>query len=331
MKDPFVNLNLTRGSDRRWGVIGISFVVIGLLIAGLLYVVPFGKDTYTALLRYSGQVGSGDQVRIAGVAVGSVGDVSLEGDVVEVTFTVDSKHRLGDLTAAEVKLLTPVGGHYLAITPSGDGDLGTTPIPPERTKTPFELTNVLESMVPLTTVSGDSLRETIREVNRAIAGRPDSIRSLMADGTELLTTLAMQSDQLDRAVHVGDEYVAAIAEDKQLLASLVRHLGGVAVKLADRRTDIIATFQSLRRMAKVVHRPIMAYGDHIEPVVSDVEEILRTLMSDVTKIDNAIAGLEDVIGSLGKMVGEDGEIEIDQSKTVVSGTGVCVPLPGKEC
>lgn len=331
MRDPFQSLNLTRGPDLRWGLIGMAFAGIGLLLAAILYVVPFGKTTYTAHFQYSGSLSGGDEVRIAGVSVGSVGTVRLDGDKVVVEFTVDDDQRLGRLTEVEAKLLTPVGGHYLAVTPAGDGSLGDTPIPRERTKTPYELTDVLESVVPITSnISGDVVRETIREVNKAIDGEPEAVRKLLTQGTDLLGVVASQSDQLERGMQVADEYAAAIAQDKQLLAAFVRHLGGIAVKLADRRTDIITTFQSLKRLAEIVHRPLMAYGDHIEPVVSDAEEIFRTLVGDITKIDGAIAGLREVIGSLGKMVGENG-IEVDQSKSVVRNTELCVPLPGSTC
>lgn len=331
MRDPFQNLNLTRGPDLRWGMIGMAFAGIGLLLAGILYVVPFGKTTYAAYFQYSGSVSGGDEVRIAGVTVGSVGTVRLDGDKVVITFTVDDDQRLGRLTEAEVKLLTPVGGHYLALTPAGEGSLGDTPIPRERTKTPYELTDVLESVAPaVSNVSGDVVRETIREVNKAIDGQPEAIRNLMTQGTDLLSVVAGQSDQLERALQTADEYVAATAQDKQLLAAFVRHIGGIAVKLADRRADVVTTFQSLKRLAAVVHRPLMAWGDHIEPVVADTEEIFRTLLGDITKIDGAIGGLREVIGLLGKMVGEDG-IEVDQSQSVVRNTGLCVPLPGSTC
>lgn len=331
MRDPFANFNLTRGPDLRWGIVGMAFAAIGLLMAGVIYVVPFGKSTYTAYLQYSGSVSGGDEVRIAGVNVGSVGTVTLDGDKVVVTFTVDDDQRLGELTEVEVKLLTPVGGHYLAVTPKGDGDLGGVPIPKERTKTPFELSDVLESIEPITGgLDGNTVRETIREVNRAIDGRPDAIRDLMTQGTDLLSVVASHTDQLERGMEVGDEYLGAIAQDKQLLAGFVRHLGGIAAKLADRRTDIITTFQSLKRLAAFVHRPLMAWDDRVEPSISASEEIFRALFTDITKLDEAIAGLREVVGSLGKMVGENG-IEIDQSKSVVRNTGLCIPLPGSDC
>ncbi|WP_341257015.1 MlaD family protein [Gordonia malaquae] len=331
MKDPFANINLTRGSDLRWGIIGMALAGVGLLAAAVLYFIPLGKTDYTAEFRYSGSLSSGDEVRIAGINVGTVGSVTLDGDVVRVGFTVDDDQRLGILTEAEVKLLTPVGGHYLSVTPRGSGSLDGSPIPKERTKTPFELTNVLESMAPVAgELSGNALRETIREVNRAIGGEPDAIRRLMSQGTDLLSSVALQSDQLTRGMRVTDEYVGAIAADKELLAGFVRHLGGVAVKLADRRVDVITTFQSLKRLAKVVHRPIMEWGDRIEPAVDQVEEILQSLLSDVTKIDDAISGLRDVMRTLGNMLGERG-VEIDQSESVVTNTGLCVPLPGSPC
>ncbi|MFW0789235.1 MlaD family protein [Gordonia sp. CPCC 205333] len=327
-------VNLTRGSDFRWGAAGMSVAVIGLIVAALIFVFPFGQSAYAAQLRYSGALNAGDLVRIAGVNVGAVKSVELDGDRVTVKFTVDSDQWLGDRTSVEVKLLTPVGGHYLAVQPAGQRPLGDTMIPPERAKTAFELTNALEAAAPaVDKFDGTTLRNTIDEVNRAIAGEPDAVRNLMSESSSLISGLANQSGQLTSGMRVADEYVAAIAEDKALLAAFVRSLGVVAVKLGTHRQQLVTTFQSLRRLAAIVHRPIVDFGDHIEPSISGVEEIFRKLTGDLGKTDTAIEQLKKAIETISKMIGVDQTkgLLVDQSAITVRNSGLCVPAPGTTC
>ncbi|GAB08237.1 Mce family protein [Gordonia araii NBRC 100433] len=331
MRKLLSDLGIIGNSDVRWGLVGMAAAAVGLVVAGLIFIIPFGESTYTAYMKNSGQLRPGDEVRIAGVNVGKVRTVSLDGARVKARFTVDSGESLGDATSIEVKLLTPVGGHYLAVKPAGDRPLGDTPIPEHRASDSVELTQVMESAAPaFGAFDGSTLRQTILEVNRAIDGQPLAVRNLLTDATDLMTGLALQSDQLDTGRRVADEYIAAIANDKALLAEFVRHLGVVAVKLGKQRENIVTTFQSLRRLAEFVHRPIMAFGDHIEPSISNVEEAFRTLTADLSKIDKAIAGLTEAIQTLSRMLGFKG-ILFDQSRIVVRNSGLCVPGPGQRC
>ncbi|GED96714.1 MlaD family protein [Gordonia crocea] len=331
MRKLLSDLGIIGNSDVRWGLVGMAAAAVGLVVAGLIFIIPFGERTYTAYMKNSGQLQPGDEVRIAGVNVGKVRSVSLDGARVKARFTVDSGEILGDATSVEVKLLTPVGGHYLAVKPAGDRPLGDVPIPEHRASDSVELTQVMESAAPaFGAFDGSTLRQTILEVNRAIDGQPLAVRNLLTDATDLMTGLARQSDQLDTGRRVADEYVAAIANDKALLAEFVRQLGVVAVKLGKQRENIVTTFQSLRRLAKFVQRPIMAFGDQIEPSISNVEEVFRTLTADLSKIDRAIAGLTEAIQTLSRMLGFKG-ILFDQSRIVVRNSGLCVPGPGQRC
>ena len=78
--------------------------------------------------------------RSPGVDVGKVTGVDLENAHVMVTFTVKGSTRLGDDTAAAVKLQTLLGKKYLAITPAGPGQLSSSrEIPLSRTTPSYDV------------------------------------------------------------------------------------------------------------------------------------------------------------------------------------------------
>lgn len=328
---PAAGRHAEESSQLLWGAAGIVAAALALALVAMLYAVPFGRHTHIADMRNSGGLRVGDEVRVAGIKVGTVSAVRVSGDHVEVGFGVDDDVAVGDASAVEAKLLTPIGGHYLALLPAGAKPLGRNHIPPERTATPFELTDVLEQSVPaLHDVDGATLRATVAQVNQALHGQPDAIRNLLGNVSDLTGLLADRTEQLDRALTVTDEYVGAVAADEAVLLNFVRTLGVVAVELGTQKQNVAGTFQLLRRLATVAHRPIMAYASTIEPVITDLEQVFAKILADQSHADQVIATIAEFVGKLAQILGADG-VTIDQSDSVITGVPVCVPAPERNC
>ncbi|WP_157777468.1 MlaD family protein [Nocardia terpenica] len=312
-----------RRREIRWGITASVLAVVALVGLGLVRFVSVGEDTHAAEFGSSGGLRSGDEVRIAGVRVGRVRSVDLAGDHVRVGFTVTSGTRVGDRSAAQVRLLAPTGGHYLALDPSGTKPLGNQPIPRDRTGTPYELIDVVEHATsPLRDTDGQTLRTTMAELDRALADRPDTVRSILTDLNQLVGVVAAQSDRLDRAVAVSDEYIAATADDRAVLADFVRRLGTISAELGQGKTEVIRAFQLLRRLIEVTHRPIMAYADQAEPIVRQLEQLLAKVHDAPERLDSAIAGIDEFVRKVGPLVGAGpGPV----------GAHICVPAQGRQC
>ena len=79
-----------------------------------------GGKIYAAQFAEAGGLKEGNEVRVAGVKVGKVTDISLDGaQVVTVKFRV-KVDELGDQTTAAVKVKTMLGQKYLALEPRWD-------------------------------------------------------------------------------------------------------------------------------------------------------------------------------------------------------------------
>ncbi|MFF0611389.1 MlaD family protein [Nocardia tengchongensis] len=315
-----------QNTQLRWGIGGVVVCVIALAVAGALFVIPFGQRTYVADFRISGGARPGDEVRVAGIDVGKIRAVDLAGDHVEVSFTVNHDVWVGDRSAVEVKMLTPIGGHFLALAPAGDKDLASKHIPPERTTTPFELSDILDKGTPVFgKVDATTMRDTIGQLNSALAQQPDALRGVIGNANELTGLLAERTGQLNSALNVSDEYIAAIADDKALLADFVKQLGTVADQLGNRKDEIVSMFALLKRLLVVLHRPLMAY-DSIEPSVTQFEQLFSKVMEDPNRLDTVITGMRDVINRLNGLLGNQVQV-----KDPAAGVRLCIPYEGKAC
>lgn len=315
-----------------WGVIGVVVSVALLLGAAAVYTLPIGERTYTANFRNSGGIKSGDEVRIAGIGVGSVRSVALSGDHVEVKFGVDRDVFVGNTSSLSIQLLTPIGGHFVALDSTGSDSLGDDAVPPERTQTPFDLSDTLEKATPLVRdIDGDTLRSTIAEVDKALTVEPQATRDVVDNLTQLTDVIAQRSDDLERGLAVSDEYTAALSSDDLMLDELVRQLGTLTKGFGDKRTDVVNAFDLLKRLFELFHRPLMAYEEGVEPAVVQLEEIVQKVFAQFGDFDGAITQMKTTSDQLsGLLAGGNGPV-VDQSNSVVTGAAVCIPLPGKDC
>jgi len=105
------------------GVVVVT-VVVGLVIAGAVYIAPPGQKVYSAQLVNTGGLESGNQVRIAGIRQGKVSSVDLTGTFITVKFRLDDSVSVRSDATAAVRLITPIGGRHLEH--AGDDDAGVS-------------------------------------------------------------------------------------------------------------------------------------------------------------------------------------------------------------
>src|SRR3954452_16978870 len=82
-----------------------------------------GGDTYYAAFSEAGGLKANDEVRVAGVRVGKIKKVELEGDHGRVEFKVDKGAKFGPQTSAAIKVKTLLGAMFLALELAGRGQM----------------------------------------------------------------------------------------------------------------------------------------------------------------------------------------------------------------
>ncbi|MEH3068500.1 MAG: MlaD family protein, partial [Aeromicrobium erythreum] len=107
--------------------LAVFFVVTGTATAMLMLTLSNGSlgasNEYKAVFSDVTGVAKGDDVRIAGVSVGSIKSVKIhDTDEAIVTFSVRSTTPLTKDTIAQLRFRNLVGQRYLALFQGGDGD-----------------------------------------------------------------------------------------------------------------------------------------------------------------------------------------------------------------
>lgn len=247
------------------GLVGVA-IIIALVVAVFSYDrIPFIKGTtdHSAYFAEAAGIKPGSDVRVSGLGVGRVSDISLEGTKVLIDFTVRDGVDLGDRTEAAIKTETVLGTKYLELTPRGDGTL-IGPIPLERSRSPYDLTEALGDLT--TTISGldtaqlssalttmaDTFRDTPPQLRLALQGvarfsdtlntRDAKLRDLLADAKKVTGVLAKRSDQIAQLVANANALLVELVAQRNSVDTLMGNLGAVSQQIsglvAENRTQL---------------------------------------------------------------------------------------------
>ncbi|GAB3133424.1 MCE family protein [Tsukamurella serpentis] len=326
----------TAAQDRRsqlnWGIFGALIGVIVLAVCGYLFVFKPGTKEYSADFREAQAVQSGIDVRVAGISVGSVSGVELLDDRVRVKFRVENDVFVGDATTVTMKMLTTVGGYYMALTPMGSTDLGDKPIPPERVSMPYSLMETFQQATPkVEKVQATPIRQSMAQLNDALESQPESIRNTVTTFNKMLENILRQQDQAGDFVKVMSEYSTTVNNNGELLLSLMRNMStffsAAEVNLAGFKSYLSNTTQIVQRVAPLLN----VYLNNIDPLTSRFDALLVKARELVKQAEPAIASAKEMLAGLQKTIAPDGTIQLNQSEKTFLATNVCIPSPGVTC
>jgi len=264
----------------RMGLLGMASVT--LLVVLTFNVTRFeGGTKYSAAFTEASGLKPNEDVRLAGVNVGKIKRVGLEGDHVKVVFTVDPKVHFGSRSRAQIKLSTLLGSHYLAIQPGGAGRQSPhSEIPTSRTTPSYEVVPALQDLsrqtseidTPQLAKAFDTLTETLsgsssdvrgtldglRKISRAVSSRDDSLTELLSHSRSLTTLLADRSGDLASLVSDGSlllqEIDARRADIRSLLSGTISLSQQITGTVEENHATLNPALVQLHRVVDILLR-----------------------------------------------------------------------------
>lgn len=321
------------GSDLRWGLVGLCLAV--LLVAGIGLVYLSGTEsvrTYSADIAQAGAIRAGDDVRLAGIPVGKVKELTLLSDRVRMTFTVDEDVFVGDRTALAVRMLTVVGGYYLALEPAGIEPLGSQVIPLDRVVLPYNLTKVFQAAIaPVRRLDGALLREDLGAVAASVGGSPEAVRAAIGAAGDLVGIMDRQNADISRALALADEYLTAMSGSSEVLAQLVTNLGTLQAIVQTNKSQVA---QALYDVSAVLGG-LAPLGWAWDEKLAERAGPLADLVPKLTELGDRMGVLLDALTALGQrllpLVSPEGGVAVDHSGSTITLPTLCVPVQGGGC
>jgi len=288
------------------GLIGIAIIaalMLGAFRADRLPIIGSG-DVYHANFAEIGSLKAGNEVRVAGVSVGKVQEIALDGPKVRVTFKIDKGTDFGTETGADIRVRTLLGAEYLALTPKGPGQLakGST-IPLERTVAPYDvvqafselstttdridipqLSSALETLGEISTQTPEEFRGAIKgvsDLSRNLAARDDQINSLLINLKKVSGVLNSRNDELVTLFKDSDTLFQAISARRdsihRLLVSTQTISGELRGLVKDTRSDLLPALTQLDTVTTMLRKN-----------EASLDEALRTYPAFTRVFSNAL-------------------------------------------
>ncbi|WP_148611286.1 MCE family protein [Nocardioides rubriscoriae] len=280
------------------GALSLAVIAMLLLAAFRAQDLPLigGGDTYYAMFEDTGGLQAQDEVRMAGVRVGVVKSVELDGAQVKVTFKITSDEQFGKDTGAAIKVKTLLGSMYLALEPAGDDQLkaGST-IPADRTAEPFDVIDAFSGLADTigdgssttdidTTQLGNSLtvladltRNTPEEFRGALSGL-SRLSANLADRDGEINSLLGNLKRVSTVLDARDDDIIALMKDSDTLFEA----------LLQRRDQLHQLLVSTQTLSTELTRLIRDSRADLKPALTQLDSVLDVINKNEDNLDNSL-------------------------------------------
>jgi phospholipid/cholesterol/gamma-HCH transport system substrate-binding protein len=280
-----VTRHLDRRTSMRLGPVLIALVILLAFVAGRLLTTD---DTYGAELAHASGLRAGDEVRVAGIPVGTVESVRLAGTKAVATFTTERDVRITEDTRAAVKLSSLLGKRYLEVRP-GDGGPLDGAIPLANTEPAYTLDQIfIDGQDELEDLDLDALGEAVDVLATDLA-RPSKQAGAALEGiTSLSRLVASRDQQLGHLLGTTREVTDLVHDQQGELLSLVEDADLVMRMVYQRRAVIRQLLAGTRSLADEVSRLVERNQRHLRPLLLRMRTLLGVLEKSDAELEKTL-------------------------------------------
>jgi phospholipid/cholesterol/gamma-HCH transport system substrate-binding protein len=293
------------GSDRvRNGLMGIIILLLVIGVGQSFASVPmlFATPTYYAQFTDTGQLNSGDKVRIAGMDVGRVRSAQIQGDKVVIGFALGTT-RIGTESRAAIRTDTILGRKDLEIEPRGSQPLRANGVLPlGQTTTPYQIydaffdvtkassgwdidtvkrsLNVLSETIDQTYPHLSGALDGVKRFSDTIGKRDDQIKQLLANANKIATILGDRSQQINALLVNAQTLLRAFNDRGRAISYLLERVSAVSQQVE----GFINDNPNLNHVLEQLH----TISDILVKRKYDLADVLATLSKFTASLGEAL-------------------------------------------
>ncbi|MFJ5934795.1 MCE family protein [Streptomyces sp. NPDC093071] len=287
----------------------VAVAVVGLLLLALLAALAYnverlplvGGDTaYSADFTEAAGLDEGDEVRIAGVKVGKVTGVALDGPKVKVTFEVGDAW-VGDRSTAAIAIKTLLGEKYLALDPLGSApqDPGTR-IPRSRTTSPYDVTQAFQDLSgTVDAIDTKKLAESFETISDTFKNSPPHVRNAATGLSELSRSVSKRDTELARLLENSKKFTRTLEGKKSSFETLIEDGGSLLGELKKRREAIRALLKGSRELGTQLSGLVGDNDRQLGPTLKALGRVTAVLEKNSGRLDETLA----LVGPYYRLVG----------------------------
>jgi len=278
---------------------GVAIVAALVLVAAVAWTIlrPAGQYQVTAYFSQTVGLYPGSDVRILGIKVGDITDVTPLGDRVRVRMLLDDQYAVPADADAVVLAPSLVSDRYVQFSPVYDGGAkmkdGAT-VPMQRTATPVELDQVYGALDTLSSALGPNgankhgaLSDLIDVGAKNLEGNGTALNHTLKGFSQAVQTLSKHRDDLFTSLDNLQVFTTALASIDAQVGQFNTNLAAVAEQLAGERKDLASAIALLSK----------ALGD-VSTFVRDNTTLLTTNVNRLADVTLALVQQREALGQV---------------------------------
>ena len=255
-----------------------------------------GGYTITATFTRAVALYEGSQVQVMGADVGTVEDVSVDGDVIRVELSVQDDVPLPDDVQAAIVPLTLVGERNVVLFPAwqpGDERLADgADIPVERTVVPVEPDEALEAFTELAqSVDPEEVSRLISTSANALDGHGDEMNAALSASADVTGLLAAEGDDLMEVAEDLAQLTSTLGTREEQLGRLLDAFAAATGVLADERESIRTFLSALVQLTSEGELLLERFDQQLPQDVATLADVALTLQVNVESLSQLLQAL----------------------------------------
>jgi len=249
-----------------------------------------GGNTYYASFAEAGGLKANDEVRIAGVRVGKVKEVALDGDHVKVKFLVDSGAHFGTATGAAIKVKTLLGAMYLSLDPRGTGQLPEDAvIPRNRTTSPYDVVQAFSGLAERSErIDTGQLAKSLNTLADLTENTPKDFRNALTGLSALSSNIAARDQQLNTLLTNLHKVSTVLGNRRGDLVTLMRDGDKLFRALAARRQSVHNLLVATSQLSEQLTGLVKDTRADLKPALDHLHNVVAVLQKNQDNLDNSL-------------------------------------------
>ncbi len=285
-------------------VVVCAFGTFGLLMVFAQF--RFQQESaYNAEFTNVSGLEEGNFVRVAGVEVGKVDNISITHDnVAVVEFSADDSVILTEGTKALIRYDNLIGGRYVELQEGTGGVKRLHPgqtIPVNRTAPALDLDALIGGFRPLfRALNPEQVNALSGQLIQAFQGQGATIGSFLAQTAALTNTLADRDDLIGQVIVNLNTVLGSLGDQSDQFGKSVDSLSELVQGLAERKTDISNSIAHTNAAAGTIADLLDQARPAFKTVVTQSDRTNSIIVADHEYVDDLLNTLPDAYQALAR-------------------------------
>lgn len=283
-----------RFSNAMIGAVGVLVILALTAASFMLDAIPIvgAGPKYKAHFSEAAGLTDGNEVRVAGVKVGVVTGVELEGDKVLVEFRAKDAW-LGDDTRASIQLKSVLGQKYLALAPAGNNEMDRSePIPLERTVAPYDVVTAFSSAAEtLDEIDDDKLAASLDTLTETMQASPEEFRGAVDGVARLSQTISSRDAELRELLEATRTSSKILADRNDDFRRLILGTGQLLGELNARSESLKVVLAATRGLSSQLRILVAENEAEFGPTLQSLDSALGILTDHEDQVKKSIHNL----------------------------------------